>query len=148
MTTHIKIRFGKDLSMIDAEFRKQMTEMFRLTNPYVVTGSRGWRPQADICECTDEILVVVELAGVKLEDLQIELARRALKISGWRREVPRKENIGYRLAEISYGYFERTLPLPVPVDTESAMATYAEGMLQILLRKRREMPRKIVVRNV
>lgn len=146
MTTHIKIRFGKDLGMIDTEFRKQMTEMFRLTNPLVPTGS--WRPQADICECADEIMILIELAGVKLEDLHIELARRALKVSGWRRELPRKENSGYRLAEISYGYFERTLPLPVPVDTASATAAYAEGMLRILLRKLRETPRKIAVRNV
>jgi HSP20 family protein len=122
--------------------------MFRLANPLVAAGSRGWHPQADICECAEEIMVLVEIAGIKLEDLHIELARRALKISGWRREVPRKQNSGYRLAEISYGYFERTLSLPVPVDTESATATYAEGMLQISLRKHREMPRKIAVRNV
>ncbi len=89
MTTHIKIRFGKDLGMIDTEFRKQMTEMFRLTNPLVPTGS--WRPQADICECADEIMILIEIAGVKLEDLHIELARRALKVSGWRRELPWNE---------------------------------------------------------
>jgi HSP20 family protein len=146
--THIKIRFGSDPGLIDAELRRTMDQMFRLVTPIFSTGHQRWRPQIDICECEEEIMILVELAGVNTEDLQVEITRRSLKISGWRRARPLKESARYRQAEISYGYFERELLLPVPIDTESATATYADGLLQICVRKIRENATyKIAVRS-
>lgn len=147
--THIKIRFSNDLGIIDTEFRRTVDEMFRLTNPIFTTGHHRWRPQVDIYECADEIMILVEVAGVKVEDLFVEITRKSLKVSGWRRELPLKENTRYRLAEIYYGYFERSLSLPVPVDTESAEATYGDGLLQICLSKTHQNTmQKIAIQSV
>ncbi|MBU3930949.1 MAG: Hsp20/alpha crystallin family protein, partial [Proteobacteria bacterium] len=40
------------------------------------------------------------------------------------------------LAEIPCGYFERSLALPALIDTESAVAVYRDGLLEIRLTKR------------
>ena len=141
----IKIRFGDDLGIIDADFRRSMEQLCRLANPILTTGRHRWQPQVDICECADEIMVCVELAGVKVEDLHVELDRTSVKVSGWRREPPLKESTRYRLAEIPYGYFERCLSLPAAVNGEEASANFGEGLLQLFLPKRKDAPRRIPV---
>jgi HSP20 family protein len=46
----------------------------------------------------------------------------------------------YRLAEIQYGNFERTIFLPAPIDPEIVSAAYNNGFLEIRLAK---LPRDI-----
>jgi HSP20 family protein len=88
----------------------------------------------DIYESPDEIMIVTDIAGVKTEDLYVEVHRRVLRIYG-KRVPPAGGNTRYHLAEIPYGYFERNLSLPLPIDTESIKATYADGLLQIRMAK-------------
>jgi HSP20 family protein len=146
--SHIKIRFGEDLGVIDTEFTRTIDEMFRLATPVFTICEHRWRPQMDIYEAVDEVMILVELAGVSREDLQVEVGRRTVKIFGRRRERPLDKAVRYRLAEISYGYFQRVVTLPVPVDAESASATFSEGLLMVRLAK---LPldkiQKIPVRN-
>ena len=65
----------------------------------------------------------------------MEINTRAVKIYGYRTEIPRVENSTYRLAEIQYGKFERILFLPAPIDTDKVIATYLNGLLQLRLAK-------------
>ena len=78
----------------------------------------------------------------------MEIGRKTVKISGRRRIRPLSENARYRLVEIPYGYFERAIVLPVPIDTESVDATYTDGLLQIRMAKLPlDKTRKIPVQN-
>ena len=95
-----------------------------------------WRPQIDIYETRGEIVILAEIAGVPPEKIHLEIGPRRVKISGLREGGPREENGHYRLAEIARGPFERTLALPVPVDTETAEASCRDGLLEIRLAKR------------
>jgi len=129
----IKIRFS-DLGGIDAEFRRGIDEMFRLINSTFTVFQNVWRPQVDIYESPDEIMILTDIAGVKKEDLYVEIDLRVLRIYG-KREKPLTGNTRYHLAEIPYGYFERNLSLPCSVDTDSLKATYTDGLLQIWMAK-------------
>jgi HSP20 family protein len=75
------------------------------------------------------------VAGVEKENIEIEINRKAIKLSGSRAEMVCPENGTYRLAEIQYGCFERMLILPTPIDTEKVSASYANGFLHIRLIK-------------
>jgi HSP20 family protein len=130
----IKVRFTEDIGDINSEFRKSIDEMFSLINSTFTVFQNVWRPQADIYESPDEIMIVTDIAGVKTEDLYVEVHSRVLRIYG-KREKPAAGNARYRLAEIPYGYFERNLSLPLPIDTESVTAAYADGLLQIRMEK-------------
>jgi len=130
----IKIRFSDGLGGIDSEFRRSFDEMFRLLNSTFAVYQNVWRPQVDIYESPDEIMILVDIAGARREDLYLEIDQRVLRIYG-KREKPVTENTRYHLAEITYGYFERKLTLPYPVDTDSVKATYADGLLQIWIAK-------------
>lgn len=144
----IKIRFGEDPGKPDSDARRIIDEMFNLVNPRYNACHRIWRPQMDVYEAPGEIILVVEIAGARLEDLHVEIGRKTVKISGRRRVRPLSEDARYRLVEIPYGYFERSLVLPAPIDTDHVDATYVDGLLQIRMTKLPvDITRKIHVQN-
>jgi len=130
----IKVRFAKEIGYIDAEFRKSFDDMFRLFHSSFTVFHNIWSPQVDIYESPDEIIILADIAGVHKEDLYVEIDRRVLRIYG-KRGKPITENTRFHRAEITYGYFERKLILPLPVDTDSVSASYTDGLLQICIAK-------------
>ncbi|PIP07373.1 MAG: heat-shock protein Hsp20 [Syntrophobacteraceae bacterium CG23_combo_of_CG06-09_8_20_14_all_50_8] len=133
--SYIKIRVEKNLPSMDLGIRRTIDEMFRLINPVFTLSRHTWRPHTDIFETDSEIVIASELAGVKMEDIHVEMDRNTLKIYGIRREMPHHETATYILAEIPSGHFERTFTFSTPVDTEVVSASYLEGLLYIRLKK-------------
>jgi len=130
---YIKIRFGNDFGKSDSRFDKNIEDMFRSMSPMFSLSERVWKPQMDIYETPQEVIVLAEIAGVDKDNLEVEISSRAIRISGNREEIPRVENTTYRLAEIQYGTFERILYLPALIDTDKVSASYLNGFLQIRL---------------
>lgn len=132
---YIKIRFGDDIDKLSNQFEKTIEQMFRSVSPMFTLSERTWKPQMDIIEAPEEIIILAEIAGVSKENLEVEINSKAVKIHGRRSEMPRIEKSTYRLAEIQYGQFERILFLPTPIDTDKVTASYTDGLLQIRLTK-------------
>jgi HSP20 family protein len=133
---YIKIRFGKNLGEMHSRLQKTIDEMFRRVNPVLVLPEQAWRPQMDLYETPEEIVIVGEIPGASKEDLMVELDKNAVRISAKRPEVPRVPGMRYHLAEIAYGSFERILLLPVPIDPEKVKASYTDGLLRITMGKK------------
>ncbi len=134
---YIKIRFGKNLGQMHSRIQKTIDDMFQRVNPLLaVLPGEVWRPQMDIFETEDAIVIVCEASGVKKEDLVVEIDSGAVKISGRREEPRRPEVLKYHLAEIPYGGFERILMLPIPIDVNEVTASYNDGLLNIKMTKR------------
>ena len=132
---YIKIRFTNDFDQLSSKFEKTIEDMFRTINPMFTLAERRWKPQMDIYETPEEIIILAEISGVNKEDLELEISSKAVKIFGNRSEFTRIENATYRLAEIQYGKFERILYLPAPIDPEIVSASYTNGFLQVRLAK-------------
>ncbi len=132
---YIKIRIGKDLSGIDREVRRSVSDIFRMVNPMFTLGRHAWIPHTDIFETPGEIVITCELAGVNAEDIHVDTDRRTLKVYGIRRDMACHDEGRYLLAEIPSGYFERIISLSCPIDTETITAHYSAGLLQIRLKK-------------
>jgi HSP20 family protein len=94
----------------------------------------GFRPQVDCyrMERPAAIHVVVELAGVDPEKVQIFADERTLILAGERRR-PRSTGRIYQQMEIDYGRFTRQIALPADIDVEASKATYNHGVLTIVL---------------
>ena len=133
---YIKIKFGNSLP-IGPSFGKSLGGVFRPrpANPMFSSCEHSWTPQMDIFETADEIIVQAEIAGVDQENLEVEINSKAVRIFGQRTESSLVSNATYRLAEIQYGKFERTLFLPVPIDTEVVSSSYSNGFLRLRLLK-------------
>jgi HSP20 family protein len=85
------------------------------------------------------------LAGFKAEDLEITLDDGLLKVSGSRSFDTPEGAKTYR-SELARGTFSRTLRVTDAYDADKVNASYANGLLEILLEKRPEvLPRTIEI---
>jgi HSP20 family protein len=123
-----------DLRLIDDLFGRRFGNGNRVT---------GFVPALDVRETEDGYLVLVDLPGIKSEDVAIELIDQVLTISGSRAPVETGE--AQRLERPS-GSFVRRLTLPKGVDSEKVMAEYKEGVLEVRIPKRAEAkPKRIAI---
>jgi HSP20 family protein len=101
---------------------------------YVARRSSGFSPNVDVYYCGDpqRAIVKVDLAGVELSQVGIEVSGRHLAIAG-QRHVQETEGRVYQQIEIPSGQFRRVVELQVEVDADRASATYEEGILRIEL---------------
>jgi HSP20 family protein len=101
---------------------------------YIARRSSGFSPNVDVYYCGEpqKAVVVVDLAGVELSGVGIEVSGRQLAIVG-ERSVQETEGRVYQQVEIPSGRFRRIVELQVEVDADRAKATYEDGMLRIEL---------------
>ena len=81
----------------------------------------------------DAIVIVANIPGVKPDDVEITLEGDTLTIKG-ERPAP-LENVDYVLQERTYGPFQRTLSINLPVDANRAEAHYDNGLLTLHIPK-------------
>jgi HSP20 family protein len=97
-----------------------------------------WYPAADLYETESEVVVVLEVAGVEADSLEITLEDTVLRVYGRRIDLPpRKACVALHQMEIEYGPFERLLTLPGNLDGDAAQAHLDNGLLEIRLPKKR-----------
>jgi len=107
---------------------------------------RVWAPAVDMFETKDALMVAAELPGLDEKDIHLSIIGDVLSVRGerqWNQEV--KQESYYR-GERWYGKFERSLPLPMPVQADKVTAKYRDGVLTITLPKVEEIrPKEIKI---
>jgi len=102
----------------------------------------GFSPRVDVYYCDDtppKAVVKVELAGVSLDTVDLEIAGRELVVTG-ERPVQETEGRVYQQVEIEAGPFRRIVELNADVVAEEAKATYEDGILRVELPLRTSEP--------
>ena len=90
-----------------------------------------WVPNTDVY-VTDELLVIkVELAGMRKEDLELTVEGNRLTITGHRPDGCRAAKCKFLVMEINYGSFQSVIELPPGYDLSQAKAAYQNGFLRI-----------------
>jgi HSP20 family protein len=125
----------RDLFADFARMRREMDQVMGDTwsrTRYLARRSSGFSPNVDVYYCGDpqRAIVKVDLAGVELSQVGIEVSGRHLAITG-ERQVQESEGRVYQQIEIPSGQFRRVVELQVEVDADRASATYEEGILRI-----------------
>ena len=97
----------------------------------------AFEPPADVYETPAEVVVRLEIAGLRSDQLNVVLSwdGAALTVAGHRPDPTAGSPRKYYSMEIQCGEFSRRLALPVPVKAEGASAVYMDGFLQITLPK-------------
>ncbi len=103
--------------------------------PGVRFATTRWRPAADVFETAEGVFVVVELAGVDYEQLDVTVYEDAVVVEGERRLRPFLGEGVYHAAEIRQGPFRLELALPAGLDVDRVDARYEQGLLWIALAK-------------
>ena len=90
-----------------------------------------WAPAVDALTKDADLVILAELPGVKLEDVDISLHDNVLTISGERRDEQEEERGGYHIRERRYGSFRRSVALPEGIDESKISARYEDGVLEV-----------------
>jgi HSP20 family protein len=93
-------------------------------------------PDVDIIEEKDAFRIRADMPGMEKNDIKVEVANGVLSISGEKKaEKMEKDKNHYYHFERSYGAFNRTFKLPENVMSEQVDAKYANGVLELSLKK-------------
>ncbi len=103
-----------------------------VTRANLDSDSAHWVPSTDVI-CTDDgIVIKVELAGIRKEDLELTMEGNRMIVSGQRQDEIRGANkCSFQVMEINYGTFESTVDVPDGYDLSQARAAYHNGFLRV-----------------
>jgi HSP20 family protein len=93
--------------------------------------SAEWAPSVDVLQKDGDLVVRVEMPGVKPEDIDITLVNDVLTISGERKAEQEEEHGDYYIIERPYGSFRRSFTLPQDTDESKIRARFENGILEV-----------------
>lgn len=93
-----------------------------------------WQPAVDIYRCPGGWKVKLDLAGIKLEDVEVLVVEPdKLVVRGVRRDSFMDEGWSYHQMEITYSRFERVLKMPFDLRCTEIRTEYADGFVVLHL---------------
>ncbi len=94
-----------------------------------------WCPAADAYETENSYVIQLELAGLKKEDVSLEVANQELWVSGEREMIKEVSGSRYQFLERAYGPFARKFELEENADLKHIQAFFRNGLLTIMIPK-------------
>ena len=131
----VRYKMGRDFVGIHQRMEKMLDNIFDEMRPTMFSSEQAWKPPVDIYETSEEIVVMVEIAGMSKKDINVTMENDLLKISGVRPDYSPSTKMRLHQMEIDYGNFQRIVKISFPIDTNNISAKYREGFLQITLPK-------------
>jgi len=131
----VRSKIGRDFEGIHQRMEKMLDNIFDEMRPTMFSAEQTWKPPVDIYETSEEIVVLVEIAGMSKKDINVTMENDLLKISGIRPDYSPSTKMKLHQMEIDYGKFQRIVKISLPIDTHNISAKYREGFLQITLPK-------------
>lgn len=105
---------------------------------------RGWTPAIDVSTGDKQMVIQVDLPGVKKDDIRVSLDGDLLTVSGERKEEKETKDKDYYFSERSEGSFYRAVRLPEGTDTNLIQASYQDGVLTVTVPTPKSEPSKKV----
>jgi HSP20 family protein len=130
-------------------FLEPFAPLFELSRQVAGNGVRSFVPAADVVVTDDDVTVVMDAPGLKVDDLSIELREDVLTVRGERPlpyETGEQQGKIWQRIERGFGTFERTLHLPTGLDPDAITASLSDGVLRLRIPKPQERkPRRIEI---
>jgi HSP20 family protein len=128
--------------------REQLDKVFDQRAATRDNSEAAWMPALELVDAGDNFVLKAQLPGIDPKDIDVQVTREAISISGERRYENRDEKSGYVRSEFRYGKFHRVLPLPAHIQNDSVQAEYKDGILMLTLPKVTEARNKVVKINL
>ena len=106
--------------------------------------TREIQPPVELKETAESLILRAMLPGIDREQLNIEVTREAVLISGTYPPQTQPDKSAYFRSEFPRGQFRRVVSLPFAVDNTAAQANYEQGILTLTLPKVPEVINKVV----
>ncbi|TAE84367.1 MAG: Hsp20/alpha crystallin family protein [Bacteroidetes bacterium] len=92
-------------------------------------------PRVDVLEKSASFELHVSLPGLSKDQINVDVNKNQLTISGERKAIEVKEGERFHLNESYYGKFSRTFTLPENVNKDAVEASFEHGILTVSLPK-------------
>lgn len=123
--------------------RRQLDQLFDELNHLNLDGAfvkpqelgNTWLPAIEVRDTETDLIVRAALPGVTPEELDVQVTRAAITISGEHRAETQTETQGRFRSEFQYGKFRRVVPLRIAVKHEQVQAEFQDGILTLTLPK-------------
>jgi HSP20 family protein len=132
---------------LDALFDFQRALESRLESDWLrgATAGTGAFPLINVFQQNDNLVAIIELAGVNKSDLEIQAKDNTIRISG-RKSISYPEKVSLHRRERLSGTFDRTLTVPIQIDADRIKAEYRDGVLALFIpRAESDKPRSISI---
>lgn len=109
---------------------------FSLFGPSIWTDPRAidryeFSPDVDLFEEGGEIVLHVDLPGIKKDDITIDLSENILTLSGEKKRTEKFMRENFCRCERSFGTFVRRFEMPGDMDVEKIKAHFEDGVLEV-----------------
>jgi HSP20 family protein len=124
-------------------FKRDFDRLFDLHRPGLF-GNGGdssgamWIPHMDVQEADTAYRVEVDLPGMAIEDIDVQVEGTTLMIAGDRKSEASSQTGHYAHHERRFGKFQRAFTLPAAVKVDEVNAAYANGILTVTVPKAAE----------
>ncbi len=141
----IKGKVARELAAIEEQLDRVLEKSL---GPALRVAARAdrFRPAVDVFHAEGAIVVRVELAGVRPEDVRLVVDGEFLQISGRRSAGYEDPPLRHVQMEISQGAFERVIRLPGRYDPDQIETSMKSGLLTIRLPAEQVQSRRIPIR--
>lgn len=95
-----------------------------------------WQPSADVFETEAEVVIRFEVAGVRSEDLKVNVEGSMLRLRGVRKLPPLAAIDRLKQMEISFGPFEREIGIEASFHPDLVRARLEDGLLEVRIPRR------------
>lgn len=129
-----------DAKSLEVQEKKELVEKEEKTVP-----ARYYVPYTDICETDDALIVVMEMAGVDKDNIDIHIEDDVLQIEG-HIDFSNYADMRPLYTEYNVGHYSRKFSLSSKIDQGKISAEINDGVLTIALPKAEEAkPRRIKI---
>ena len=111
-------------------------------------GLSNFLPAMDVYEENGNVIVEATLAGIRPEDVSINVHDDVLTLEGKRKVSSEIDEKNYYRKEVRSGSFNRSVILPASVQADKAQANFENGLLKISLPKQTETKVKSIKINI
>lgn len=124
----------KGIKKTQVKMEKIFKRVFSESLPF--SGRGVWMPPCDVYETDENIIILIEIAGIDKKELKITLEGNYVNVKGFREDpskIDGKRN--YYYMELNFGPFERVVFIPCPIKVKGVKVDYVHGILKITLPK-------------
>lgn len=128
-------RFWDTFEQMQEDFDRFFDYYARAKRPSVMTFHTHWSPPCNVYDDGESLRILVEIAGMEREGLDLRIEADRLILCGTRHEIGPPAGCNYQQMEISFGDFALEVALCSAVDAEATKAWYQDGFLHVVLPK-------------
>jgi HSP20 family protein len=133
-----------ELGVLPGEVPARFQRMFEELLGPPLTERLAWIPSVNVVDTDIELLITVELPGMKKDDVELAIDEGVLTLKGEKKEEKEEKDARHRVWERTYGAFERSFAIPASVDPKKIKAEFLDGVLKVHLPKTEQAQSRLV----